>query len=328
MAESLKEYTGKNLLKPADGLEPYIPDDSLVQAVAYARALGRPLLLKGEPGCGKTLLAKAVAHELFGNNYKTYYFSWPVKSTSKAADGLYIFDHIARLRDAQLTRFRKTEPEEDHKKETEEERSRKEREQNKNYRKFGALGEAFRVAVQEKIASVVLIDEIDKADIDFPNDLLHELDEMHFAIPETGESFAVERQCRPFIVITSNDEKELPVAFLRRCVFHYIEFPDEKILAKIVKANFNKLPEKLLKIAVERFRSIRQRMEQEGITDKKISTSELKDWVNIIEYQLVNGLVKEEDIIAELGEESSLPFFQVLLKTVNDQKQFIPTRNT
>ncbi len=310
------EYTGKGLkasveISEKETLEPYLPDPSLVEAVKYAKALGRPLLLKGEPGCGKTLLAKAVAYEWFGKNYHPYYFQWAVKSTSKAADGLYTFDYIARLRDANLAQWKGGETQGI---------PQNEQEANKKYRRWGALGNAFRVSAEMQISPVLLIDEVDKADIDFPNDLLMELDQMEFTVPETEEKVVALEKFRPFIIITSNDEKELPVAFLRRCIFHYIEFPDKPLLEKIVAANFT-LNTDLAAKAVARFWDIRKQMEEKGITDKKVTTSELKDWLKIMQHQISLGL--SDDLLEKLDDKNKLPFYQVLLKTINDQKQFL-----
>ncbi len=312
------QYKGKDLEKPVkisdeETLDPYLPDPALVEAVAYAQALGRPLLLKGEPGCGKTLLAKAVAFEWFGKNYNSCYFPWPVKSSSKAADGLYTFDYIARLRDANLGQGNANNTPKTLK---------EEQEANKKYRGWGALGKAFQMAFEQKIRPVVLIDEVDKADIDFPNDLLMEIDQMKFSIPETGEEVYAPTEYKPFIIITSNDEKELPVAFLRRCVFHYIEFPDSKLLKEIVAANF-KLETTVREKALERFEGLRKDMETKGITDKKVSTSELKDWLKIMQHEISLGLIDIGDLLEKLDKKHTLPYYQVLLKTINDQKQFL-----
>lgn len=173
-----------------------------------------------------------------------------------------------------------------------------------------------------------LLMKFDKADIDFPNDLLLELDQMRFNIEELDNlEIKADAQTRPLIIITSNDEKELPVAFLRRCIFHYIDFPDKATLEQIVERNFN-LKTAFRELAVKRFLDIRSKMEKEGISDKKVSTSELKG-AKVIDKYLVNGLISEKDqLLSDLGDDAKLPFYQVLFKTLNDQKQFVPKGET
>ena len=247
-------YSGSPTFKGSSesplGEIPYLPSQKLVKAVNLAIFLEkRPLLLKGEPGSGKTRLAAAVAREL-DLNYETWY----VKSTSKAQDGLYTYDAVKRLYDVQLAGV--------------EEESKKRASDIKEYLKLGPLGRAFDSDKQ----TVLLIDEIDKADIDFPNDLLRELDEQKFDIPETGET--IQAKYPPIVIITSNDEKDLPEAFLRRCLFHQIDFPsDSNMLAAIVKAHFPKADSDLVKKAVERFKTLRKSM-NENKAGKKVSTSE------------------------------------------------------
>jgi MoxR-like ATPase len=229
------------------GTEAYVATPDLMTAVNAAVALERPLLVKGEPGTGKTLLAREVATAL-GRPY----FEWHVKSTSKAQQGLYEYDAVARLRDSQLGEARATEI--------------------ANYIRRGMLWEAFDSAAP----AVLLIDEIDKADIEFPNDLLRELDRMDFTVYETGE--IVKARHRPLVIITSNNEKELPDAFLRRCFFHYIRFPDADTMAKIVEVHFPGLKKRLLKQALEVFYEVR---DVDGVR-KKPSTSELLDWIKLL----------------------------------------------
>jgi len=255
------------------GTADYLASGELLQAVDVSVALGRPLLIKGEPGTGKTMLSQSVAEAL-----QMQIFVWAIKSTTKAQDGLYVYDTVQRLYDSQ---FR------DH-----------DVHDIAHYIKMGKLGEAF--ASPEQV--VLLIDEIDKADLEFPNDLLWELDRMEFYIPETGDT--VRARHRPVVVITSNAEKELPDAFLRRCVFHYIAFPDPEMMRRIVLVHHPDLPDRLLALALEAFYWLR------GLPNlqKKPSTSELIDWVQA----LALGGVDPAAIARQL------PYLGVLLKKDKD----------
>jgi len=255
------------------GTDDYIASSELMQTVNVAATLGRPLLIKGEPGTGKTMLAHSIARGL-GLDLLV----WNIKSTTKAQDGLYVYDTVQRLYDSQFG---------DH-----------DVSDIGNYIKLGKLGEAF--TYPGKV--ILLIDEIDKADLEFPNDLLWELDQMEFYIPETGATIRADE--RPIVVITSNAEKELPDAFLRRCVFHYIDFPDEEMMRSIVLVHHPDLQERLLDLAIEAFYWLR---EVQGL-QKKPSTSELIDWVQAL---VVGG--------ADSGEIAKrLPFLGVLLKKDHD----------
>jgi MoxR-like ATPase len=229
------------------GTESYVATQDLMVAVNAAILLERPLLIKGEPGTGKTVLAHEIAKGL-----KTPLLEWNIKSTTKAQQGLYEYDAVARLRDSQLGEDRVHDI--------------------SNYIRKGKLWEAF-TAPQRPI---LLIDEIDKADIEFPNDLLHELDKMQFHVYETGET--VIAQQRPIIIITSNNEKDLPDAFLRRCFFHYIQFPDTETMQDIVNVHFPDLKPRLLSAALKRFYAVR---DTPGLK-KKPSTSELLDWLKLL----------------------------------------------
>lgn len=266
-------------------LYPYYPCSELVEAVNLAILLKRPLLIKGEPGCGKTRLAYAIAYEL-GLPLHTWY----IKSTSTAKDGLYTYDTVGRLKDAQLAASgRLTEQE------------IREIDLPNTYLRLGVLGEAF----QSEERTVVLIDEIDKADIDFPNDLLLELDEKRFFIKETKTE--VKAKASPIVIITSNDEKELSDAFLRRCLFHYVEFPSKETLLKIVSSLFGKdLSDRVLEKATESFLKLRTNIEERDEFGKRISTSELIDWVNVMQYY------PEDEILLQL--DGKIPFSSVLLK--------------
>ncbi len=225
----------------------YIAGDDLTVAVNAAMTLERPLLVKGEPGTGKTELALQVAASLDAEMIE-----WNIKSTTKAQQGLYEYDAISRLRDSQLGDPRV--------------------EDVKNYIKKGKLWQAFEA--EKRV--VLLIDEIDKADIEFPNDLLQELDKMEFHVYETGET--VRAEIRPIVIITSNNEKELPDAFLRRCFFHYIQFPDAETLEQIVKVHYPDIKNQLLATALTQFYEIR---ETSGLK-KKPSTSEVLDWIKLL----------------------------------------------
>ncbi len=275
------------------GTNSYIATDDLMMAVNAAVTLQRPILVKGEPGTGKTQLAIEVAQSLGKPLYE-----WHIKSTTKAQQGLYEYDAVARLRDSQLGDDRVHDI--------------------GNYIVRGKVWEAFESEQQP----VLLIDEIDKADIEFPNDLLRELDRMEFFVYETQQ--LVKARHRPIIVITSNNEKELPDAFLRRCFFHYIQFPDKDTMAKIVDVHFPKLKKNLLREALNAFYKVR---DVHGLK-KKPSTSELLDWIK---------LLLAEDIPPEVLRGSDAksaipPLYGALLKNEQDvhlfeQLVFLDRRN-
>lgn len=255
------------------GTDNYIASDDLATIVNVAAGLERPLLIRGEPGTGKTLLAKAVAEAL-----SLEMFNWHVKSSSKAQDGLYVYDTVQRLNDSRF--------------------GGGDVDNIEHYIKLGPLGKAF----EKQGRSIVLIDEIDKADVEFPNDLLHELDAMSFLVNETGRT--VRAKNRPIIIITSNAEKELPDAFLRRCIFHYISFPERDQMKEIIDVHFSDLDKKMLNAALDYFYILRSRAD----IRKKPSTSELIDWISA----LCKGGISPRDI------EKKAPFLGVLLKKEND----------
>ena len=255
------------------GSQDYVASEELMRAVNIAMVLQKPLLIKGEPGTGKTVLAEAIAKSL-GKEL----IIWNIKSTTKAQDGLYVYDVVQRLYDSQFGGEGVDDIE--------------------KYVKLGKLGEAFTADDQV----ILLIDEIDKADLEFPNDLLWELDRMEFYIPETGET--VKAKHRPVVIITSNAEKELPDAFLRRCVFHYIAFPDKELMADIVRVHYPDLDEKLLTQVLEAFYKIRQLPQ----IKKKPSTSEIIDWIQALQHGGVD--------VSRIGKE--VPYLGVLLKKNED----------
>ena len=262
--------------------EGYIASEDLAVAVNAAILLERPLLVKGEPGTGKTELAKQVASSL-GLNI----IEWHVKSTTRAAQGLYEYDAVSRLRDSQLGDGKV--------------------EDIKAYIKRGKLWEAF--DADERV--VLLIDEIDKADIEFPNDLLQELDRMEFHVYETGETITARQ--RPIIVITSNNEKDLPDAFLRRCFFHFISFPDEQVMAEIVEVHFPGIKKELLGAAMNSFFQIR---ETPGL-QKRPSTSELLDWLKLLLAEDIPAEALRGDLRSSIP-----PLHGALLKNEQDVHLF------
>jgi MoxR-like ATPase len=265
------------------GTAGYLTNEALESAVNCAIALERPLLVKGEPGTGKTLLAHAIAESL-----GMAIIHWPVKSTTRAQDGLYVYDTVQRLYDARFGEGNVKDI--------------------RHYIKLGPLGRAF--AADSRV--VLLIDEVDKADLEFPNDLLHELDRMRFVIPETGDEIAAKE--RPMVVITSNNEKELPDAFLRRCVFHFIDFPDVELMKRIVRVHHPGADGALVDQAVVAFYELRAVPRLR----KRPSTSELVDWISV----LMKSQGARERLVREL------PFLGVLLKKEQDVELLRSLRKT
>ena len=260
-------------MKEFRGSQNYVADEELLRAVNIAMVLQKPLLIKGEPGTGKTMLAQAISQAL-----DKELIIWNIKSTTKAQDGLYVYDVVQRLYDSQF--------------------GGQGVDDIAKYVKLGKLGEAFTADKQV----ILLIDEIDKADLEFPNDLLWELDRMEFYIPETKETIAAKQ--RPIVIITSNAEKELPDAFLRRCIFHYIAFPNQAMMSDIVHAHYPDIEDHLLDKAMQAFYQVRDL----PTVAKKPSTSELLDWLQALRL----GGVDPEKI------EKELPYAGILLKKNED----------
>ncbi len=255
------------------GTDDYLTNEGLEAAVNCSLALQRPLLIRGEPGTGKTLLAEAIAEAL-----GLTLIPWHVKSTTRAQDGLYVYDTVQRLYDSRFGDHDVTDI--------------------RQYIKLGPLGEAF--SSEDRV--VLLIDEVDKADIEFPNDLLHELDRMSFRITETNDTVTAKQ--RPIVVITSNNEKELPDAFLRRCVFHFIEFPTPEFMRRIVEVHHPGLDQNLASQAVAAFFNLRELQRLR----KRPSTSELIDWISALKAAGISSVALD----------SSIPFLGTLLKREHD----------
>jgi len=319
MAKLSLTYRGK--IQPESGLYyepiqqkiyPYDAGDELIEVVNLAIELGMPLLLEGEPGSGKSRLAHALVYEF---NYRQEnnpikYYEWTVQSTSKAEDSLYQYDYIGRLQAAQISGILSQ-------KGTEESSSEpKNPAISKDWVDLQALGKAFKQSQDKQEQSVVLIDEIDKADRDFPNDLLLAIESRRFFIKEIRDLIPANEQAFPLIIITSNQEKNLPNAFLRRCIYHYIELPNQERLRKILTERFTDAEQEVIIKAVDRFQEVRTSQDEtksEG--EKKVSTSELIAWFkSLLKY-------KPEEIIAKLNQDK-LPHASILLKSRTDLQDY------
>ena len=270
-------------MKGFSSTDQYIATDELIEAVNASIKLEKPLLIKGEPGTGKTKLAEEIALK-----FNTDLIKWNIKSTTKAHQGLYEYDAVSRLRDSQLGNDKVNDV--------------------ANYIKKGVLWHSFIT----KKKPVLLIDEIDKADIEFPNDLLQELDTMEFFVYETGEFIKAKQ--RPIVIITSNNEKDLPDAFLRRCFFHYINFPDVNTLEQIVKVHYPNIKKNLVNASINSFLSVRDTV---GIK-KKPSTSELLDWLKLILADDIDA----QDLIKKNNKNILPPLYGALLKNEADVELF------
>jgi len=270
-------------MKSFSSTDKYIATEELIEAVNASITLEKPLLIKGEPGTGKTKLAEEIALK-----FDTKLIKWNIKSTTKAHQGLYEYDAVSRLRDSQLGNDKVNDV--------------------ANYIKKGVLWNSF----VSKKRPVLLIDEIDKADIEFPNDLLQELDTMEFFVYETGEFIKAKQ--RPIVIITSNNEKDLPDAFLRRCFFHYINFPDVNTLEQIVKVHYPDIKKNLVNASISSFLSVRDTV---GIK-KKPSTSELLDWLKLI----LADDIEAQDLVKKNNKNILPPLYGALLKNEADVELF------
>jgi len=291
--------TEATLLEEKDSISDYIISRELVKAVNAALITGRPLLLKGEPGCGKTKLAKAVAAKFHKEDLSKHYFEWHVKSKSKAKEGAYMFDHVKRLQDATVAK--------------DDEEAKARIKNVKEYITLGPMGHAFTIEKSKKgYPPILLIDEIDKGDIDFPNDLLLELDEMRFKINEwkVSDNFITAKKSnRPLVFITSNDERDLPPAFIRRCLYYKIPSFGEKMLTKIVTKkleslydDYNLAQEDETRFSSDKIKAIIKeflKKKENTSTIKPPSTSELLDWLQIILYKVNKKEKKFEEIIKD-----------------------------
>lgn len=309
-------FTGDFLRKKNNtaGLDVYDPAPSLVEAVNLAILLEQPLLLMGEPGCGKTRLAEAVAAELHKGKYPNHFFRWDIKSTSKAKEGTYQYDALGRLYDANA-------------------QDKKAKEIGK-YITYGKFAEALTSPQNGDLPNILLIDEIDKADIDFPNDLLLEIEKGEFFIPELNKKIV--RKSKTLIFITSNRERDLPPAFLRRCLYHFIQFPSGEDLVKILRAKYPPDgKDTLIDGAVNLFLDVREKVgEAFAENEKKPATSELLDWFRIIHHYSdlarAKGAAKEtKALLSEIGSykrgnlgHQKIPFVQALLKTWESNQLF------
>lgn len=296
-------YFGNGLLQDNYGLSPYLPNEEIIQAVNVAIRLQRPLLVRGEPGCGKTRLAESVAAEFYKDRWRDHLQKWYIRSTTQAEDGLYSFDHVGRMRDSQIP----------------EERGK----MKEAYVSLGPIGRAIEASQKSKSLEIVLIDEIDKADIDMPNDLLDLLENYAFTIKETGQTF--ETSLPPLIIITSNDEKELSHAFLRRCIFLWIDLPDEIKLLEIAQSVFHSYDNKLLinnlEKLVNKFIFIYKELKNNR-SQKLPSTSEMLDWLKAIDFGIQLNEFSEKNLNEFLTIETKrVPYTETLIKA--DQDNFL-----